>query len=373
MSFMQRFNKKARADNQKPTAFDYMYPASKKTSEGMLKVSDIHTVYYREYGNPKGEPVFFVHGGPGGACDEDDYRYFDPKKYRIILMDQRGCGKSVPYAEAKDNTTWDVVADINKVREHLGVKDKMHIFGGSWGSALCMVYAITHPDKVKSVTLRGTFFGRRKDFNFFRQANAAEPGNKDKLGTNRFFPEAWDDYVNFIPPEERGDMIAAYHKRVTSDDPAVHLEATKRLVAWESSASRLYQNPDYKAVYKNPQEHLPIARMEMHYFMNGCFLGKDGSRDQNFIMENLEKVKDIPIAIVHGRYDMVCPSNQAQELYEGLCKVQSVKPEYYPTEAGHNARDLENVKRLVAVMDARVNGKFASKVQSEGISSGRQL
>jgi proline iminopeptidase len=355
----------------KPTAFDYMYAPSEKLSEGMLKVSDIHTVYYREYGNPKGEPVFFVHGGPGGACDEDDYRYFDPKKYRIILMDQRGCGKSKPFAEIKDNCTWDVVSDINTVRDHLGVKNKMHIFGGSWGSALCMVYAIKHPKNVKSITIRGTFFGRKNDFNFFRQANAAEPDNKDKMGTNRFFPEAWKQYVDYIPENERGDMIAAYYKRITSDDPAVRIEAAKHLCAWEGSASKLYQDDGYIKSYDNAQKNLPMATMEMHYFYNGCFLGKNKSRDQNFIIENLEKVKDIPITIVHGRYDMVCPVSQGRELYDALCKIQSQKPEFHTPVAGHSARDPENTKILVATMDklvAQAKEGFVARLDQQAMN-----
>lgn len=364
MSFLNKFSKSNSSAYQKPTEADYLYPESKKLSDGMLKVSDLHSVYYREYGNPKGEPVFFLHGGPGGGCREADYRYFDPKKYRIILMDQRGSGKSTPFAELKDNNTDELVKDVNRLRDHLGVKGKMHVFGGSWGSTFSLVYAIRHPENVKSLSLRGIFLG--SDLDFFWQADAADLGNSKLMGTSRYFPEYWRQYVEFIPEAERGNMVEAYHKRLfkklpdLSDAEAtkVQLEAAKRWSAWEGATSKLDVDPEYIKAHEDAHKALPFARIENLYFINKCFL------PENYIMDNLDKIKDIPTFIVGGRYDCVCQPEWGIQLREGLEKAGNKNVEFKLTIAGHSASEAETTKELVARMDRLDKGPHEQKAAS---------
>jgi proline iminopeptidase len=349
---------------KKPTALDYLYPESPLLNDGLLRVSSLHSVYYREYGNPQGEPVFFVHGGPGGGCNANDYRYFDPKKYRIILMDQRGCGKSIPFAELEENNTDELVKDINKLRDHLKIKEKMHVFGGSWGSTLSLVYAIRHPENTKSLTLRGIFFG--SDLDFFWQGDAADPGNSKLQGTNRAYPEFWDQFIEFIPKEERGDMVAAYNKRLFCKMPglteveskALQLEAAQRWSVWEASTSKLEVDFDFIKGYNDPKKALPFARIENHYFTNDCFLPKD------YIINNLDKIKDIPTSMVHGRYDWVCLPEWATQLHKKLNEAGNKDVEIVRTVAGHSAYEPENTKNLVRIMDERVKGRHEQNTKS---------
>lgn len=330
------------------------YPEAEPRKTGFLKVSDepLHEIFWQEFGNPQGAPVMFIHGGPGGGCPPDYARFFDPDHYRIILFDQRGSGKSRPFASLEDNTTGHLVEDIVKLRKELGIDGPMHLFGGSWGSTLSLVYAIHHPETVKTMTLRGIFLCRKQDIDFFYQGDAADPGNPALQGSGRFFPEEWARYVAFIPPAERHDMIAAYRKRLTGADEKTRLDAATVWSVWEGATSKLVK--DVGKNFSDPAFLLPFARIENHYFFNDVFLGDDGARDQNFIIDNIAKIAHIPAEIVHGRYDMVCPLNQATDLVAAWNAVQpdpALRPKLHVTKAGHSQMEPENKKKLVEITD----------------------
>lgn len=283
-----------------------------------LAVSDLHTLYFEEVGNPKGVPVVFLHGGPGGGISPDHRRYFDPQFYRIILFDQRGCGKSTPFAELTDNTTWHLVADIEKLRLHLGIT-KWLVFGGSWGSTLALSYSITHPTAVTGLILRGIFLCRPKEIKWFYQE-----------GAGRIFPEVWQKYHDFIPPNERGDMVKAYYKRLTSQDAALQLEAAKRWSQWEMATSYLIPKASAVTDMEDPAKALPFARIESHYFINNSFFKTD-----NYLIEQCQVLKEHPIHIVQGRYDVVCPAESAYELHQALPHSQLE----IIGDAGHSASE----------------------------------
>src|SRR5947209_2120004 len=232
------------------------YPEIEATHTGMLRVSDLHEIYYEESGNPKGKPVVFVHGGPGGGTEPKQRRFFDPEAYRIVLFDQRGCGKSLPYAELRENTTPDLVADMERLRAHLGIA-RWQVFGGSWGSTLPLAYAQAHPEHVTELVLRGIFMLRRWEIEWFYQR-----------GCDAIFPDAWEAYLEPIACEERGDLVAAYYKRLTGDDAAVRLAAAKAWSLWEGGTSYLLQNPDYLAATGSDEFALSFARIECHYFVH---------------------------------------------------------------------------------------------------------
>jgi proline iminopeptidase len=277
------------------------YPPLVEHRSGFLDVSGGHRIYWEESGNPQGKPIIFLHGGPGGGTDPSQREFFDPKAYRIILMDQRGCGNSTPHAQLENNTTWDLVADIETLREKLKI-DRWVVFGGSWGSTLALAYSISHPNRVKALILRGVFLCRREELEWFYQG-----------GAHNLFPDAWDPYWEAIPPAERGDLIAAYYKRLTSSDPATRLKYAKLWSIWEASTSKLFYDPKLVAKFEDDETALAFARIECHYFMNGAFFKTD-----NWILENALVLKDIPIRIVHGRYDVVCPVRNAWELHQRL-------------------------------------------------------
>jgi len=266
---------------------------------GRLKVSDVHDLYYEECGTPAGKPVVLLHGGPGGGIVPIMRRYHDPQRHRIVLFDQRGCGRSTPHACLDDNTTWDLVADIERLREHLEI-DRWQVFGGSWGSTLALAYAQTHPDRVSELILRGIFTLRRTELDWFYQG-----------GCSWLFPDAFADFVKLIPEKERGDLIAAYHRRLTSADPAVQAEAARAWSTWEGRTLSLL--PDYDRVRQISEDHyaLAFARIECHYFVNGGFFETD---DQ--LLRNAALLKQIPAVIVHGRYDVVTPVKNAFDLAE---------------------------------------------------------
>ncbi|KAH9441483.1 hypothetical protein MJO28_015488 [Puccinia striiformis f. sp. tritici] len=266
-----------------------------------LKVSELHSLYLEQSGTPEGKPIVFIHGGPGGGCSPEDRRLFDPQTYRIIVFDQRGSGKSTPPSCLEENTTWDLVEDIEKIRVHLKI-DKWVVFGGSWGSTLSLAYAQAHPDKVKGLILRGIFALRRAELEFFYQGP----------GTNFIFPEYWEDYVSIIPEEERKDMIKAYYKRLTSEDVKVRSEAAKRWSVWECSTSRLIIDPEYIKKANEDDFADKFARIECHYFVNGGWM-RDG---QLLEKEEVDKIRHIPAVIVQGRYDCVCPAKTAYELHQ---------------------------------------------------------
>ena len=312
-----------------------LYPPIEPTKSGMLKVDDRHSLYWEECGNPDGKPVVMLHGGPGGGCNAAMRRFHDPSKYRIVLFDQRGAGRSTPHADLVDNTTWDLVADIERIREMLGI-EHWQVFGGSWGSTLALAYAEKHPERVTELVLRGIFMLRRWELEWFYQE-----------GASRLFPDQFEPYREFIPEAERGDLMAAYHKRLTSDDEATRLEAARRWSIWEGGTSYLRVPDDYADSHGDAHFALAFARIENHYFVNKGFFDAD---DQ--LLRDVGRIADIPGVIVHGRYDVVCPVANAWDLHKAWPKAELV---ISPT-AGHSAFEVENIDALIRATD-----KFAPK------------
>ncbi len=308
-----------------------LYPEIAPYDHGTLKVDDRHTLYFEQCGNPEGKPVVLLHGGPGGGCTDKMRRFHDPAKYRIILFDQRGSGRSTPHADLVDNTTWDLVADIEKLRTHLGVA-KWQVFGGSWGSTLALAYAQSHPDKVTELVLRGIFMLRRWELEWFYQE-----------GANRLFPDAWEHYLKPIPEVERHDLISAFHRRLTSEDEATRLAAARAWSVWEGATSFLHVDDDFVNSHEDPQFALAFARIENHYFVNGGFFDVE---DQ--LLRDAHRIADIPGVIVHGRYDVVCPLANAWDLVKAWPKA---KLEITPA-SGHSAFEAENVDALVRATDS---------------------
>jgi proline iminopeptidase len=313
-----------------PDQLRTLYPDVEPYERGMLAVSDLHTLYYEQCGNPDGKPVVFLHGGPGAGCNEKCRRFFDPKHYRIVLFDQRGSGRSTPRAELRDNTTWDLVADIERVRDHLKI-DRWQVFGGSWGSTLALTYAETHPDRVTELVLRGIFLSRRWENEWFYQK-----------GCDALYPDAFEPYVAMIPENERGDMIAAYYERLTSEDKAVQLSAAKAWSAWEGATSHLLQNADYIASTGTDEFALAAARIETHYFVNGGFFDGD---DQ--LLRNVDKIRRIPGVIVQGRYDVSCPLRSAWDLHRAWPEAEL----RIVADAGHSAFETGITDELVRATD----------------------
>lgn len=306
------------------------YPEIETFNSGMLKVSDLHTLYYEEAGNPLGKPVVFVHGGPGGGIDANMRRYFDPKVWRVILFDQRGCGKSLPFSELKDNTTWDLVDDMEKLRKELKI-DSWSVFGGSWGSTLALSYAIKHADKVKALILRGIFMLREKEIRWFYQE-----------GASFIFPDAWDKYVAPIPENERHDFVTAFYKRLTSPDKNIRTEAAKAWSVWEGSTSKLYTDPSFVERFAGDEFADAFARIECHYFINKGFFEEDG-----WILKNIDKIRHIPAWIVQGRYDVVCPATSAWELKKAWPEAQL----HIISDAGHSASEPGIKSKLIEATD----------------------
>lgn len=306
------------------------YPPIEPYNSGRLKVSKLHEIYYEECGNPDGKPALLVHGGPGGGSNAFMRRLHDPKSYRIILFDQRGCGRSTPHAELTDNTTWDLVADMERLREVLGV-DQWQLLGGSWGSTLAMAYAQTHPRRVSELVLRGIFMLRQKELRWFYQ-----------FGCSELFPDAWEHFLKPIPEDERDDLISAYHKRLTSDDRKVQLEAARAWSQWEGTTLSLLANPQRVAHFGDADYALAFARIECHYFINGGFLERD---DQ--LIAQAHKVADIPCVIVHGRYDVVTPVTTAWALKQALPKADL----RIIADAGHATTETGIVDQLIDATD----------------------
>ena len=300
---------------RRPKRLHELYPETKPYRTGFLKVSKLHTIHYEECGNPRGKPLVFLHGGPGGGIQSDYRRYFDPRKWRIVLHDQRGCGKSTPFSELRENTTWDLVADIEKLREHLGI-DRWVVFGGSWGSTLSLAYAETHPDRCKALVLRGIFMLRRSELLWFYQE-----------GASHLCPEAWEQYLAPIPPRERGDMMKAYYKRLTSPDRRVRLRAARAWSIWEGSTSKLHTDPALIKRFGGGKFADAFARIEAHYFVNRGFFDRD---DQ--LLRDAKKLRRIPGVIVQGRYDVVCPIRSAWDLHRAWPAAKLV----IVPDAGHS-------------------------------------
>ncbi len=308
-----------------------LYPEIEPFHTGTLKVDDRHTLYYEQCGNPEGKPVVLLHGGPGGGCSEKMRRFHDPAKYRIVLFDQRGSGRSTPHADLTDNTTWDLVADIEKLRDLLGI-ERWQVFGGSWGSTLALAYAQTHPQRVTELVLRGIFMLRHWELQWFYQE-----------GASRLFPEAWDQYVAAIPEAERGDLVAAFHKRLTSDDEATRLAAARAWSVWEGATSFLHVDQDFLADHEDAHFALAFARIENHYFVNKGFFEAD---DQ--LLRDVPRIAHIPGVIVHGRYDVVCPVRNAWDLHKAWPKAGLV----ITPASGHSAFEAENTDALVRATDS---------------------
>ncbi len=308
----------------------WRYPVIEPYRTGRLKVSSIHELYYEESGNPKGKPVVFVHGGPGGGTEGNHRRFFNPEKYRIILFDQRGCGKSTPHACLEENTTWDLVADMETLRNHLGIQ-KWQVFGGSWGSTLALAYAQSHPDSVTELVLRGIFLIRKKEIDWFYQFGASE-----------IFPDAWEDYKNAIPKNEQNDFIKAYHKRLTSDNSEVRLAAARAWSMWEGRTSRLWTEHNSDDHFGAAEFALAFARIECHYFTNKGFFQEDGQ-----LLKHIDKIRHIPAVIVHGRYDVVCPITSAWDLHKAWPEAELI----ISPDAGHAAFEPANCRALVAATD----------------------
>jgi len=307
-----------------------LYPPIEPFNAGHLQVSDLHRVYFEECGNPEGKPAIFIHGGPGGGCDADHRRLFDPARYRIVLFDQRGCGRSTPHAELRENTTWDLVADMESLRRHLGVETWM-LFGGSWGSTLALSYAVRHPERVTEMVLRGIFLLREEEIAWFYQD-----------GAGRFFPEAWARYLEPIPAAERGNLVEAYYARLTSDDDDVRRTAARAWSVWEASTSSLLVNPARIAEAEGDRFAEAFARIECHYFINEGFFERDG-----YLLQQVECYKRVPAVIVQGRYDMVCPVKSAWELAQAWPNAELVIAE----DAGHAYSERATLDALLSATD----------------------
>ncbi len=307
-----------------------LYPPIEPHDRGMLPVSPLHTIYYELCGTPEGTPAVFLHGGPGGGIVSEYRRYFDPAAYRVVLFDQRGSGQSTPHAELEANTTWDLVEDMEKLRAHLGV-ETWHVFGGSWGSTLALAYAETHPERVRSLCLRGIFLCRPKEIRWFYQE-----------GASWLFPDVWEEYEKVIPEEERGDFVSAYHRRLTSADEATRVEAARAWSVWEGSTSKLFFDPASIEKFADPQFALAFARIECHYFMNNAFFPTD-----NYLIENVGRIRHVPSVIVQGRYDVVCPILSAWELHKAWPEADfRAVP-----DAGHSATEPGIIHELVSATD----------------------
>ena len=316
-----------------------LFPEIKPYQRHELPVDDIHTLYIDESGNPNGIPVLFVHGGPGAGCGKYDRRFFNPQKYRIILFDQRGAGRSRPHAELRANSTPELISDIEKIREHLGV-DKWVLFGGSWGSTLSLLYAQTHTDRVHGLILRGIFLCRQKDFDWFYQS-----------GASRLFPDYWQDYLHAIPEDERGDLMQAYYKRLTGDNELAKMSAAKAWSLWEGRCATLRPHQDVIDTFSKPHLALALARIEAHYFINKAFI------EDNQILDNAHKLVGIPGTIVHGRYDSICPLDNAYELQRRWPGSEL----HIVRDAGHSAQETSITDALV-----KATNDMAELISGEG-------
>jgi proline iminopeptidase len=304
------------------------YPPIKPYHSGTLRVSPVHELYYEESGNPKGKPVVFLHGGPGGGTDAKMRCFFDPKRYRIVLFDQRGSGRSKPSANLEDNTTWHLVSDIEAIRKHLEI-DRWQVFGGSWGSTLALAYSQKHPDRVTELVLRGIFLLRRWELEWFYQ----DPG-----GAAALFPDLWENYLAPLSAEERKDCIRSYYKRLTSEDSKVLLEAARAWSIWESALSYIKFNKNYISRAGEAEFAAAFARIECHYFVNGGFLERESQ-----LLDDVHKIRHIPATIVQGRFDVVCPMRSAWDLHRAWPEAQMK----IVSDSGHSAFEAGIARELV--------------------------
>ncbi len=302
-----------------------LYPPIHENRHFYLKVDDEHEIYVEECGNEAGIPVVFLHGGPGAGCESYHRQLFDPEKYRIILFDQRGCGRSHPHASLHNNTTQDLIADMEKIRKELDIAQWV-VAGGSWGSTLALVYAETFPQRVLGLIVRGIFLASKAEIEWFYQG-----------GASKFFPDYWEDFIQPIPEDERGDLVQAYHRRLNGDNEIARMRAAKAWSLWEARTATLLPSSSIMKHFSDPHNALSIARIETHYFMHDCFL------EENQLLDNASRLKNIPGYIIHGRYDMICPIQQAFSLH----KAWELSGLYIVQGAGHSASEAGITTALV--------------------------
>jgi proline iminopeptidase len=303
-----------------------LYPKIHPYDSGFLDI-DNHNIYYEQCGNPKGKPAVFLHGGPGGGGSEDVRRFFNPAIYRIVIFDQRGCGRSKPHGCLEKNTTWDLVSDIENLRNKLGI-EKWLVFGGSWGSTLSLAYAQAHPGSVSEIVLRGIFLLRKEELYWFYQD-----------GASRIFPEAWSGFLEIIDEDKRDNLMSAYHKIFTSDDKQKRLNAAIAWSRWEAATSSLSYKPSLVEEFSDPEFALAFALIENHYFIN-----KGWFETENQLIENIDKIRSIPSVIVQGRYDVVCPMKTAWELSEAWPEAEMI----IAPSSGHTAFEKEITHALIS-------------------------
>ena len=308
-----------------------LYPPISPYNTFNLKVSNLHTIFVEESGNPDGKPIIFLHGGPGGGSEPVYRQYFNPEKWRIIIFDQRGCGKSVPHAELEQNTTWDLIGDIEKIRKKLNI-DNWAVFGGSWGSTLALSYAIKNPNYCNNLILRGIFMLRKKELEWFYQN-----------GCSFIYPDAWEKYLDPIPENERSNLIQSYYEKLTSNDMNERIKAAKAWSIWEASTSKLIQSTSALHAFEDEKVAEAFARIECHYFINKGFFEND-----SWILDNIYKIKEIPTYIVQGRYDVVCPMKSAWDLHREFpeAKFEIIQ------DAGHSMLELGIQKKLIEITDS---------------------
>lgn len=315
-----------------------LFPDIKPYATHRLEVEAPHELYVEECGNAKGLPILFVHGGPGAGCEEYHRRFFDPNIYRIVLFDQRGAGRSTPHASLENNTTWHLVTDMEQIRLHLGI-DRWVLFGGSWGSTLSLVYAETHPQRVLGLILRGIFLCRPWEIHWFYQE-----------GANRVFPDYWQEFIAPIPDQERHDLLQAHYRRLIGEDDIARMSSAKAWSIWEGRAATLLPNKHVVNFFGTPHVALSLARIEAHYFAHKTFLEPDQ------ILRDAHRLTDIPGVIVHGRYDMVCPIQNAWELQRAWPNAKLL----VIPDAGHSAAEtgtthalVKSVMEMAALLGAR--------------------
>jgi proline iminopeptidase len=307
-----------------------LYPPIEPLRHGHLAADHGHEIYWEECGNPEGKPVVFLHGGPGAGCDPRARRFFDPARYRIFLFDQRGCGKSRPHASLEHNTAWDLVADIERLRAFFGV-ERWQVFGGSWGSTLALAYAEAHPERVSELVLRGIFMLRKAELHWFYQE-----------GASSLYPDRWEDYVAPIPPAERGDLMRAFHRRLTGTDREAALAAARAWAVWEGATSYLVTDEDNVRNWGEDAFALAVARIECHYFVNGGFMQRESQ-----LLDDVGRVRHIPAVIVQGRHDVVCPMFTAWDLHRAWPEAEF----HVVPDAGHSAFEPGITDALVRATD----------------------
>ena len=306
-----------------------LYPAIEPYRTGYLDVGEGHRLYWEQCGNPEGKPAVFLHGGPGAGCSPDHRRLFDPEIYNILLFDQRGCGRSTPHASLEANTTWHLVADIERLREVAGV-EKWLVFGGSWGSTLALAYAQAHPDRASELVLRGIFTFRQMELDWFFQS-----------GASYLFPDQWESYLAPIPEAERGDLVAAYHRRLTSEDPAVQLEAAKAWSGWEGATITLLPDPKLLEEHMSDSFAIAIARIENHFMVHRGWL------EEGQLIRDVGRIRHIPGVIVQGRYDACTPPVTAWDLHRAWPEADL----HIIPDAGHSFNQPGILDRLVRATD----------------------